>query len=284
MNPSSIQPPAFSRPPALIAVLLALLVGGCAVGPDYQRPATPDISQFKEAEGWLPAAPADALERGPWWQLFGDPVLNQLAERVDVSNQNVAAARAAYDKEHQDVVHLQDLIANDQKATETLAARLQAGTISEATVTLFCDELEANKAKLPTEMQQESDAKAYAEELQQIVDGMSKQLADFDAAAKKAMQTLASAQAQKDLQEMRMQRQDELNNLKGLGGQSTALSALTKRAQTVSNQAAGLKIVADIGQKPVDQAAEIDAIRKSVQQANTVGESPLDRLKRLSGS
>ena len=198
--------------------------------------------------------------------------------------QKLAAARAAYDKEHQDVVHLQDLIANDQKATETLAARLQAGTISEATVTLFCDELEANKAKLPTEMQQESDAKAYAEELQQIVDGMSKQLADFDAAAKKAMQTLASAQAQKDLQEMRMQRQDELNNLKGLGGQSTALSALTKRAQTVSNQAAGLKIVADIGQKPVDQAAEIDAIRKSVQQANTVGESPLDRLKRLSGS
>jgi NodT family efflux transporter outer membrane factor (OMF) lipoprotein len=77
-------------------VLLALLIGGCAVGPDYQRPATPDISQFKEAEGWLPAAPADALERGPWWQLFGDPVLNQLAERVDVSNQNVAAAVAAY--------------------------------------------------------------------------------------------------------------------------------------------------------------------------------------------
>lgn len=84
------------RRPALIAALLALALSGCAVSPDEQRPATPDISQFKEAEGWLPAAPADALERGPWWQLFGDPVLNQLAERVDVSNQNVAAAVAAY--------------------------------------------------------------------------------------------------------------------------------------------------------------------------------------------
>ena len=77
-------------------VLLALLVSGCAVGPDYQRPVTVDVSQFKEAEGWQPAAPADTLERGPWWSLFSDPVLNELVPRVEVSNQNVAAAVAAY--------------------------------------------------------------------------------------------------------------------------------------------------------------------------------------------
>lgn len=82
--------------PALAAALLALLLGGCAVGPAHQRPATPDISAFKEAEGWVPAAPADALERGPWWQLFGDPVLDRLAAQVEVSNQNVAQAVAAY--------------------------------------------------------------------------------------------------------------------------------------------------------------------------------------------
>jgi len=80
----------------LAAAALALLASGCAVGPDYQRPATPDVSRFKEAEGWVPAAPADALERGPWWSLFGDPVLDQLASRVEVSNQNVAPAVAAY--------------------------------------------------------------------------------------------------------------------------------------------------------------------------------------------
>ena len=84
------------HPCILIVAALALALGGCAVGPDYQRPATPDLSAFKEAEGWVAAAPADALERGPWWQLFGDPVLDQLAARVDVSNQNVAAAVAAY--------------------------------------------------------------------------------------------------------------------------------------------------------------------------------------------
>ncbi|WP_341903760.1 efflux transporter outer membrane subunit [Polaromonas sp. YR568] len=80
----------------LVAAFLALLVTGCAVGPDYQRPTTVDVTAFKEAEGWVPAAPADALERGPWWELFNDPVLNQLASRVEVSNQNVATAVAAY--------------------------------------------------------------------------------------------------------------------------------------------------------------------------------------------
>lgn len=87
-----------ARPPyALLAVAaLALLVGGCAVGPDYQRPTTPDVSTFKEAGDWVPAVPADTLERGPWWSLFGDPLLDQLAVRVEVSNQNVALAVAAY--------------------------------------------------------------------------------------------------------------------------------------------------------------------------------------------
>ena len=80
----------------LATTVLVLGLSACAVGPNYQRPGTPDVSAFKEAEGWLPAAPADALERGPWWRLFGDPVLDQLAARVDVSNQNVAQAVAAY--------------------------------------------------------------------------------------------------------------------------------------------------------------------------------------------
>ena len=96
MSDFSIFSIATSRRPAVAAALLALLVSGCAVGPDYQRPTAPEASRFKEADGWIPAAPADALERGPWWQLFGDSVLNQLAAQVDVSNQNVAAAVAAY--------------------------------------------------------------------------------------------------------------------------------------------------------------------------------------------
>ena len=79
-----------------LPVAAALLIAGCAVGPTYQRPSAPDVSAYKEAGDWVTAAPADALERGPWWLLFNDPVLNDLAARVEVSNQNVAAAVAAY--------------------------------------------------------------------------------------------------------------------------------------------------------------------------------------------
>ncbi|HEY2254787.1 MAG TPA: RND transporter, partial [Variovorax sp.] len=50
----------------------ALCLGACAVGPDYQRPSAPEPVAFKEAPQagaqWFPAAPADALDRGPWWQ------------------------------------------------------------------------------------------------------------------------------------------------------------------------------------------------------------------------
>ena len=80
----------------LFPVALALLITGCAVGPSYQRPRTPEVIAYKEAGDWVTAQPADALERGPGWQLFNDPVLHELAARVEVSNQNVAAAVAAY--------------------------------------------------------------------------------------------------------------------------------------------------------------------------------------------
>ncbi|WP_317201345.1 hypothetical protein [Janthinobacterium sp.] len=207
---------------------------------------------------------------------------DRLADTLRETAQKLASARSSFDKEHADVVKLRELIATDEKATETLGERLAAGKISEATINLFCDELEANKARLPQEIQEEADAQQYMDELQKIVDALSRQLSDFDAAAKKALQALATAKAQKDLQSIRSERQSQLAGLQGLQGNSSALEALTRRAQTVSNEAAGMRIVADIGQRPIDQAAEIDAIRKSVSQADTAGESTLERLKRLS--
>ncbi len=78
------------------SLVLAGLMAGCAVGPAYKVPSSPEPAAFKEAAGWVAAAPADALERGPWWMLFNDPVLNQLASQVEVSNQTVAAAVASY--------------------------------------------------------------------------------------------------------------------------------------------------------------------------------------------
>jgi NodT family efflux transporter outer membrane factor (OMF) lipoprotein len=82
--------------PLISALLGAAVLSGCALAPTYERPATPQPATFKELQGWAPAAPADALDRGPWWTLFNDPVLDGLVQQVEVSNQNVAAAVAAY--------------------------------------------------------------------------------------------------------------------------------------------------------------------------------------------
>jgi NodT family efflux transporter outer membrane factor (OMF) lipoprotein len=79
-----------------LTLSLGLALCACAVGPNYVRPTAPISPTYKELAGWTPAAPADALERGDWWALFGDETLNGLEAKVEVSNQNVAFAEAAY--------------------------------------------------------------------------------------------------------------------------------------------------------------------------------------------
>lgn len=84
--------------PVYTALALTLLLAGCAqTGAVHQAPAIENAIAFKEGQGvWVTAAPADALDRGTWWELFDDPMLSELAAQVEVSNQNVAAAWAAY--------------------------------------------------------------------------------------------------------------------------------------------------------------------------------------------
>lgn len=56
---------------------------------------------FKEDAGWKVAAPDDGAKRGPWWEVFNDPVLNQLEAQVETSNQSVRAAVANYEQARQ---------------------------------------------------------------------------------------------------------------------------------------------------------------------------------------
>jgi NodT family efflux transporter outer membrane factor (OMF) lipoprotein len=82
---------------ALLIALLAVALGGCAVGPDYKRPGTPMPASYKEAPpGWKVAEPADHADRGPWWTIYDDARLNGLMDQLDRSNQTVAQFAAAY--------------------------------------------------------------------------------------------------------------------------------------------------------------------------------------------
>ena len=80
------------------ALLLALALFGCAVGPDYVREPAPVPTTFKELKGWKLAAPNDSADRGDWWAPYKDARLTTLLRQVEVSNQTVAAAAAAYEE------------------------------------------------------------------------------------------------------------------------------------------------------------------------------------------
>ncbi|MFL5296788.1 MAG: efflux transporter outer membrane subunit [Phenylobacterium sp.] len=119
--------------PALTLLLAGSVLSACAVGPNYVRPSAPISPTFKEAAGWAPAAPADGLDRGDWWTLFGDPTLDALEQKVQVSNQNIIAAEAAY-REARDVVRedqaaLFPTVALSGSATESGGGAGSSGTI-----------------------------------------------------------------------------------------------------------------------------------------------------------
>ena len=81
---------------ALSIAILPLCVGACTVGPNYERPYAVVPTHYKEADGWKPAQPADALDRGPWWAVYRDPTLDGLERQIDISNQTLRASEAAY--------------------------------------------------------------------------------------------------------------------------------------------------------------------------------------------
>ncbi|MDR2012110.1 MAG: efflux transporter outer membrane subunit [Rhodanobacter sp.] len=86
--------------PSFFIAAACILLSACAVGPDYQKPEVAKTAYagdtYKELGDWKPAQPADAIGRGAWWEIFGDPVLNDLERQVDVSNQSLAQAEAQY--------------------------------------------------------------------------------------------------------------------------------------------------------------------------------------------
>jgi len=102
----------------LFAGLLAVsLLAGCKpVGPNYSRPGYDAPRVYKETGassvvlpppavepppnpaggGWQPAAPSDGMLRGKWWEIYQDPQLNALEERVTTDNQGLRQAMETY--------------------------------------------------------------------------------------------------------------------------------------------------------------------------------------------
>jgi NodT family efflux transporter outer membrane factor (OMF) lipoprotein len=84
---------------AMIPAMATCLLAGCRVGPVYNRPAasaqappaaykeTP--SEAQDAGDWKVAQPQDAMLRGKWWEIYNEPELNDLEEKLNIDNQNI---------------------------------------------------------------------------------------------------------------------------------------------------------------------------------------------------
>ena len=76
-----------------LAVSMTALVAGCAVGPDYARPATEVPAQWR-----IDYPKAADVANTRWWEQFGDPVLNGLIEEALRSNLDARSAAARVDQ------------------------------------------------------------------------------------------------------------------------------------------------------------------------------------------
>ncbi len=105
------------RGPLLVAALaLTLAAAGCAVGPDFKRPAPPAVEDYTAA----PPAPTVATPgvlggqaqrfttgadiSADWWTLFHSQQLNELIEDSLAKNPDLKAAQAALASAHEDVL------------------------------------------------------------------------------------------------------------------------------------------------------------------------------------
>jgi NodT family efflux transporter outer membrane factor (OMF) lipoprotein len=91
----------------VVVTLAAALGAGCAVGPDFERPAAPDTERYTReplgagtaaapaAEGQAQRFVKDLEIPSQWWTLFHSPALNALIERSIKANPTLEAAMAS---------------------------------------------------------------------------------------------------------------------------------------------------------------------------------------------
>lgn len=78
------------RMAGLAGCVLFLGGAGCRMVPEYERPSV----EVPESWRWKEAEPRDTEERGAWWAVFEDPVLDGLLREAEAGNLDLQAAFA----------------------------------------------------------------------------------------------------------------------------------------------------------------------------------------------
>lgn len=76
-----------------VVMAVALMLGGCAVGPDFQAPQGQLPSQWRERDaGNTPSVPIEQAVSIEWWESFGDPMLTALITEATNANLDIRIA------------------------------------------------------------------------------------------------------------------------------------------------------------------------------------------------
>ena len=75
----------------MLAMVMAALLAGCAVGPDYARPTLTSPERFR---GQVTPGEAASLADLPWWEVFGDATLQALIQDAIAGNHDLRIATA----------------------------------------------------------------------------------------------------------------------------------------------------------------------------------------------
>ena len=99
-------------PVSFVPILAAVMLAGCTVGPDFKKPAPPDVSSFaaqtpgKTASAEVPGGEAQTFTQSDdlvadWWTLFHSQTLDNLVEKAIANSPDLKAAQAALRVAHE---------------------------------------------------------------------------------------------------------------------------------------------------------------------------------------
>jgi NodT family efflux transporter outer membrane factor (OMF) lipoprotein len=133
-----------SRVPPCIAALASVLIAGCAVGPNFKRPAAPDVCEYTAAPlsttvatAGVSGGQAQQFANGSdisaeWWTLFHSRPLTDLIELSLANNPDLKAAQAALSVARENVLAQRGVYLPSVTGSFSASRQRQSGQIAPA--------------------------------------------------------------------------------------------------------------------------------------------------------
>jgi outer membrane protein TolC len=136
-----MTPASKNHAPPVAVALASLFMAGCAVGPNFKKPAAPDVSDYtaapltSTASANVAGGQAQRFARGAditadWWTLFHSKPLNDLIEQSLASNPDLKAAHAALSVARENVLAQRGVYYPNASASFAASRQRQSGQIS----------------------------------------------------------------------------------------------------------------------------------------------------------